>query len=136
MRALARATPAPARNPRRRLAPTPAQLIDENTRAFYAFYVTNRWLSFRLDLITSAVATITALFIVASKGSIEPAFAGLAITYALQMAGMFQARQRSRALAVRARVRAQGRSRHGTARWRGGGPGARRAVHCPPRRRG
>ncbi|KJE88387.1 multidrug resistance-associated protein 9 [Capsaspora owczarzaki ATCC 30864] len=64
--------------------------VDANSRAFFAFYIANRWLSIRLDALTTLVSTATAFFIVLTTGSLSPALAGLALSYSLQTSGMFQ----------------------------------------------
>lgn len=44
-----------------------------------------RWLAVRLDLISIALITTTGLMIVLMHGHIPPAYAGLAISYAVQV---------------------------------------------------
>lgn len=44
-----------------------------------------RWLAVRLDLISIALITTTGLMIVLMHGQIPPAYAGLAISYAVQV---------------------------------------------------
>lgn len=44
-----------------------------------------RWLAVRLDLISVALISITALMMVLMHGQISPAYAGLAISYAVQV---------------------------------------------------
>jgi hypothetical protein len=44
-----------------------------------------RWLAVRLDVISVALISITALMIVLMHGQIPPAYAGLAISYAVQV---------------------------------------------------
>lgn len=44
-----------------------------------------RWLAVRLDVISVALISITALMIVLMHGQISPAYAGLAISYAVQV---------------------------------------------------
>ena len=44
-----------------------------------------RWLAVRLDLISIALITTTGLMIVLMHGHISPAYAGLAISYAVQV---------------------------------------------------
>lgn len=44
-----------------------------------------RWLAVRLDIISVALISITALMIVVMHGRIPPAYAGLAISYAVQV---------------------------------------------------
>ena len=44
-----------------------------------------RWLAVRLDLISIALITTTGLMIVLMHGKIPPAYAGLAISYAVQV---------------------------------------------------
>lgn len=46
-----------------------------------------RWLAVRLDVISVALISITALMIVLMHGQIPPAYAGLAISYAVQVSG-------------------------------------------------
>lgn len=46
-----------------------------------------RWLAVRLDVISVALISITALMIVLMHGQIPPAYAGLAISYAVQVRG-------------------------------------------------
>ncbi|KTG04186.1 hypothetical protein cypCar_00016804, partial [Cyprinus carpio] len=49
-----------------------------------------RWLAVRLDLISISLITTVALLIVFMHGRIPPAYAGLAISYAVQLTGLFQ----------------------------------------------
>uniref|UniRef100_A0A8B9BMI2 ATP-binding cassette sub-family C member 5 n=1 Tax=Anser brachyrhynchus TaxID=132585 RepID=A0A8B9BMI2_9AVES len=49
-----------------------------------------RWLAVRLDIISIALITTTGLMIVLMHGQIPPAYAGLAISYAVQLTGLFQ----------------------------------------------
>ncbi len=65
-------------------------LADENTRAFFCFYMCNRWIGFRLDFITMSICVCTALICVFARRSITPALAALTLIYSLQMAGVFQ----------------------------------------------
>lgn len=44
-----------------------------------------RWLAVRLDVISVALISITALMMVLMHGQIPPAYAGLAISYAVQV---------------------------------------------------
>lgn len=44
-----------------------------------------RWLAVRLDVISVALISITALMMVLMHGQIHPAYAGLAISYAVQV---------------------------------------------------
>ncbi|XP_053403768.1 ATP-binding cassette sub-family C member 5-like [Mercenaria mercenaria] len=66
------------------------KLLDKNSLYFYLFVCSNRWLSFRLDLMSSLVVGITGLCIVLTYDSLNPALAGLAYTFAIQMTGLFQ----------------------------------------------
>uniref|UniRef100_A0A3Q3N0T8 ATP-binding cassette sub-family C member 5 n=1 Tax=Mastacembelus armatus TaxID=205130 RepID=A0A3Q3N0T8_9TELE len=56
----------------------------------YLFSCSMRWLAIRLDLISIALITAVALFIVLMHNQIPPAYAGLAISYAVQLNGLFQ----------------------------------------------
>lgn len=48
-----------------------------------------RWLAVRLDIVSIALITTTGLIIVLMHGQIPPAYAGLAISYAVQVSASF-----------------------------------------------
>ena len=65
-------------------------LGDNATKCNWAFLMSNRWIGYRLDIITTMIVTITALLCVFMRQTISPALAALCIVYALQMGGVFQ----------------------------------------------
>eukprot|EP00505_MAST-04D_sp_SCG-Rhode-Island_P001890 Stramenopile-MAST_4_protein_1890 len=65
-------------------------LSDEASRCHWAFGMGNRWIGFRLDVITTTIVTVTAFICTCMRETISPALAALSIVYALQMSGVFQ----------------------------------------------
>jgi hypothetical protein len=49
-----------------------------------------RWLGWRLDFMAIGVVTATGIFILILQNVVPPSLGGLVLSYALQMAGVFQ----------------------------------------------
>ena len=60
--------------------------LDDSTNMLILFYLANRWLAIRFDGITLILTGATALMAVLTHGTIPAATAGLAISYANQVA--------------------------------------------------
>ena len=56
--------------------------VDVNTSAVLHFYFAMRWLSIRLDLLTTLVTFIVAVVVTVFKSDITHAYAALALVYA------------------------------------------------------
>ena len=67
---------------------------DENLRAFFAWLACTRWLGFRLDAICLGLLMAACYLAVICRHhtgfNIEPAILGLALTFLIQLAGLFQ----------------------------------------------
>ncbi len=66
--------------------------LNENLKAWYSWLLANRWVGTRLD-ITSWVILLLVTFggvLMSSANAIDPGMLGFAITYAIQLSGVFQ----------------------------------------------
>ncbi|KAF9132037.1 hypothetical protein BGW39_000895 [Mortierella sp. 14UC] len=57
-----------------------AARTDKAATAFYASWMTNRWLNIRLEVLTASASFVVALLAVLNKDSITPSMAGLALS--------------------------------------------------------
>ncbi|KAG0378501.1 hypothetical protein BGX24_003626 [Mortierella sp. AD032] len=60
-----------------------AAKADVSANAYFAWIVTNRWLQIRLECLGSVIVLAAALFAVLARDSLNPASAGLALSYAM-----------------------------------------------------
>ncbi|XP_055342381.1 ATP-binding cassette sub-family C member 5-like isoform X2 [Paramacrobiotus metropolitanus] len=65
-------------------------LVDINTFPVFCFHCAIRWLGVRLDFMTIAFTILIALLVVLLPEQINSAQAGLTLSFAIQMSGMFQ----------------------------------------------
>ncbi|KAL8625042.1 hypothetical protein ACOMHN_012051 [Nucella lapillus] len=65
-------------------------MLNKNSVPFAMFFISNRWLALRLDLLCVVIIGVTSLIILFTKEHITPAMAGLALSSAIQMTGLFQ----------------------------------------------
>jgi ATP-binding cassette, subfamily C (CFTR/MRP), member 1 len=59
--------------------------VDENQICSYPIVIANRWLAIRLELAGNVIILFASLFLVISRGSIQPGLVGLSLSYALNM---------------------------------------------------
>ncbi|CUM64740.1 uncharacterized protein PRCAT00002351001 [Priceomyces carsonii] len=57
--------------------------INNNNRPFFYLWVSNRWLSFRVDAVGSLVMFFAGIFVLLSVGKIDAGLAGLSLSYAI-----------------------------------------------------
>ena len=62
-----------------------SQKLDKNLKIYNLTAMSNRWLSIRLEFLGGLLILVTALNAVIQKGSIDPADAGVSLSYALQI---------------------------------------------------
>ncbi|KAJ1961640.1 hypothetical protein IWQ62_003796 [Dispira parvispora] len=66
------------------------EALDHNSRAFFIFIASSRWLGFRVDLLASLFLTVSVLASVAGRNSLDAGLVGLSLSYVLQLLGMVQ----------------------------------------------
>ncbi|CAK8684757.1 unnamed protein product [Clavelina lepadiformis] len=59
--------------------------VDTNQTAYYPNFVSNRWLSVRLQIVGNLIVLFAAIFAVVEKGTINAGIVGLSISYASQV---------------------------------------------------
>ncbi|XP_041482839.1 multidrug resistance-associated protein 5-like isoform X2 [Lytechinus variegatus] len=65
-------------------------LLDVNAHPMMLFRMASRWAGARLEILVVLIVTGTNLMAVLTKGTLATSTAGLAISYAIQLTGMFQ----------------------------------------------
>lgn len=65
-------------------------LVDNTSKAYFAFTQASRWVAVRIDFITTFIVSISAGLCVIFNSVINPGLAGLVLVSALQTAGIFQ----------------------------------------------
>jgi ABC-type multidrug transport system fused ATPase/permease subunit len=66
-------------------------VMDVQSRALFYFFSVQAWSSWRLDFVSLMILTLSAMMVPAMHGSVEPGLTGLALVYANQIVGIFQA---------------------------------------------
>ncbi|CBN77890.1 multidrug resistance-associated protein-like protein [Ectocarpus siliculosus] len=69
------------------------EVVNMNTRAYFAWVYTARWLGFRMDMVVIIVLTASCFFSVAVNeysSSVDAGLLGAAMVYVLQLGGLFQ----------------------------------------------
>ena len=66
-----------------------AKAVDKGNQFYYCIKVTNRWLHVRLSMLSILILFAVCSMIVIGKKTLSPELAGLSLTYALNVTGMF-----------------------------------------------
>eukprot|EP00947_MAST-08B_sp_MAST-8B-sp1_P005468 g5468.t1 len=82
----------------RRVQARMLEALDAHGRAWFSWLLVNRWVGFRLDMLSWLVLAGVSFGVVGLHESIDPGTAGLAIVYALSLSGFFQYMVRQSAL--------------------------------------
>ncbi|RKP21464.1 P-loop containing nucleoside triphosphate hydrolase protein [Rozella allomycis CSF55] len=64
--------------------------INENSKCYFAFIFTARWLGIRLDLLSSLFFTVSVIVCVLIKDKIDPGLVGLGLAYVMQLISLVQ----------------------------------------------
>jgi hypothetical protein len=59
--------------------------VDMNSAIKFLNIASNRWLAIRLESVGGTVVSFSALFTVVNRANVDPAFAGIAMVYAIQL---------------------------------------------------
>lgn len=73
-------------------------LLEVNARTWFWWLIGNRWLGFRLDILSSVVVALAVVFGIGLREQINPGYLGLALVYAISLSGLFQYMVRQSAL--------------------------------------
>ncbi|KAJ1983815.1 hypothetical protein H4R34_001058 [Dimargaris verticillata] len=64
--------------------------LNQNSRAFFIFIASSRWLGFRLDMLSFGFLAVASFATVAVRSTADPSMVGLGLSYVLQLLGMVQ----------------------------------------------
>lgn len=64
--------------------------LDTNGRAWFSWLIANRWIGFRLDMLSWVVLAAISIGATQFYAWVEPGLAGIAIVYSLSLSGFFQ----------------------------------------------
>ena len=66
------------------------RLVDDNTRMYYAFIVTARWLAVWLDMVSLLLLAVAAFGSIALESSLNAGAVGLGLSFLMQLTGLVQ----------------------------------------------
>ncbi|KAF1329529.1 Abc transporter c family member 2, partial [Globisporangium splendens] len=66
------------------------EAVDNNATFYLSYWAAGRWLAIRLDWLSVLIIFVVSLYLVGTKGQVDPVIAGISLTYSLMLTSMVQ----------------------------------------------